>query len=213
MRQDCRERVSSEARLQWRSEKGVACGVVILVHLLVAWAVTRPRPAVDVIAPAMELVFIQLPPPASTQAPAPSRSTIGIATAKTRPKPARMTATLRASNTKAATAIPHTVADDRWDLAAGRKQKDDGIRFSDNKLPNGYNPVRMGPPERFRMRGQASLADIVREVSKTLFWPPGYTDDPCPGLKKAVQMFSDASTERERGLLEDAVLLRSRYCN
>ena len=62
------------------------------------------------------------------------------------------------------------------------------------------------------MRGQASLADIVRAVSSTLFWPAGYTDDPCPGLRKAVEMLSGASTERERVLLEDAVLLRSRYC-
>ena len=71
----------------------------------------------------------------------------------------------------------------------------------------------MGPPERFRMREAPSLASFVRAVAQTLFWPPGYTDDPCPGLKKAVRMFSDASTERERGLLEDAVLLESRYCN
>ena len=109
--------------------------------------------------------------------------------------------------------IPQVVGDDRWDIATGPRQQDDGIHFERRGLPQGFNPIRMGPPERFRMRGRASLADIVREVSKTLFWPPGYTDDPCPGLKKAVQIFSKAGTDRQRDLLEDAVLLHSRYCD
>ena len=103
-------------------------------------------------------------------------------------------------------------ADDQWNLAAGRSAKDDGIRFDRTDLTRSINPIRMGPPERFRMRPAPSLADIVRAVSQALFWPKGYTDDPCPGLKKAVDMFSAPSSEREQGLLEDAVLLESRYC-
>ena len=160
----------------------------------------------------MELVFIQLPPP-EVETKMPPTDHIASTAATTRPaQPPRITPPIQPA---AATHpdLPQVVSDDRWDLAAGRKQQGDGIRFARSGLPQGYNPIRTGPPERFRMRETASLAAIVREVSKTLFWPPGYTDDPCPGLKKAVEMFSEASTDRQRGLLEDAVLLRSRYCN
>jgi len=75
------------------------------------------------------------------------------------------------------------------------------------------NPIQMGPPERFRMRRQLSPADIVRIISMGLLWPPGYTDDPCPGLEKAVQMLTGASTPRQQRILEDAVKQQDRYCS
>lgn len=58
-----------------------------------------------------------------------------------------------------------------------------------------------------------SPADIVRMVSMGLFWPPGYSDDPCAGVSKAIDAFSRRATnERDRRMLADAVLHRSRYC-
>ena len=199
----------SEALPQWRSEKGFACGLVILVHLLAAWVAMQPPPIADDASPSMQLVFIRLPTLTLRPPPAQARSRASAAEQRTS---SRTASTTRTSIAEAPAAVPQTAEDDRWDLAAARIRKDDGIHFDDNALPTGFNPIRMGPPERFRMRGQASLADIVRAVSSTLFWPAGYTDDPCPGLRKAVEMLSGASTERERVLLEDAVLLRSRYC-
>jgi len=212
MRQDCRNRAPSKAQLQWRLERGMACGFVALVHLFAAWILTRPPSAGTVDIPAMELVFIQLPPPEIEPA-VPPKDLIASPAATTRPALSPPTASPIQPAAAAPADIPQSVGDDRWDIATGPMQQDDGIRFDRRGLPRGFNPIRMGPPERFRMRGRASLADIVREVSRKLFWPPGYSDDPCPGLKKAVQIFSEGSTDRQRDLLEDAVLLHSRYCD
>ena len=58
-----------------------------------------------------------------------------------------------------------------------------------------------------------SPAAIVRMISMGLFWPPGYSDAPCAGLNEAIDVFSrQATSERDRRLLADAVLQRSRYC-
>ena len=213
MRHDALKRPASGALLRWRPEKGVACGFVVLIHLLLAWAVTRPMPIADNGAPSMELVFIRLLPlPANPPSPAQARSRTPTALAEERRSSSPTTKARRTLPTDALATIPQTTAEDRWDLSASQPHKDDGIRFARNTLPSGFNPIRMGPRERFRMREPLSLASFMRAIAQTIFWPPGYTDDPCPGLKKAVQTLSEASTEREIGLLEDAVLLESRYC-
>ena len=191
---------------QWAAWSGI-----VLIHLLVLWAVTQPEPVNDDAGPSMQLVFIQLPPPVvNTMKPATDRGAVPTATAS-RPQAMRIVPST-SPTAQAPAEIPQMAADDQWNLAAGRSAKDDGILFDRTDVTRSINPIRMGPPERFRMRGNPSLADIVRAVSQALFWPAGYTDDPCPGLKKAVDMFSAPSSEREQGLLEDAVLLESRYC-
>ena len=212
MRQDCRNRAPSKAQPQGRLERGVACGFVALVHLFAAWILTRPPSADTADIPAMQLVFVQLPPP-EVETRVPRTDRIASPAATIRPAQPPPIASPIQPAAAAPADIPEVVGDDRWDIATGPSQPDDGIRFERRGLPQGFNPIRMGPPERFRMRGRGSLADIVREVSKSLFWPSGYSDDPCPGLKKAVQIFSKASTDRQRDLLEDAVLLHSRYCD
>ena len=74
------------------------------------------------------------------------------------------------------------------------------------------NPVPPPPTERFRMIDRSPAA-IVRMISMGLFWPPGYSDDPCAGVNEAIDVFSrQATNERDRRLLADAVLQRSRYC-
>ena len=112
----------------------------------------------------------------------------------------------------ASPALQATTADDRWDTPADTS-KTDPVRIADNNPMRRINPIQVGPPERFRMRGQLLPADIVRIISMGLFWPPGYTDDPCPGLGKAMEMLSGASTERERKLFDDAARQQSRYCS
>ncbi len=63
------------------------------------------------------------------------------------------------------------------------------------------------------MQRQLSPEDVVRGVSQVLgFWPPGYSDDPCAGLDKAVEMFTHGRTSREQGLLADALRERAKYC-
>jgi hypothetical protein len=187
-------------------------GFVVAIHLLFAWMVTRPSPVVEPGDTAMTLVSIALPPPAlerrrasrarraSTRRPTGARLVrqTGIASDKTPGLDAR------------ATPLQATTADDRWDAPPGTG-KADPVRIADDNPMHRVNPIRLGPPERFHMRRRAP-ADIVRAVSAFLFWPPGYTDDPCPGLGKAVETLSGASTERERRILEDAVKQQQRYC-
>ena len=191
---------------QWAAWSGI-----VLIHMLVLWTATRPSLVVGDAGPAMELVFIQPSPPVlNAGMPAADRDAAPTASAG-KPQSTRI-ASFTSPTAPTPAGIPQVAANDQWDLAAGRSAKDDGIRFDRTDLTRSINPIRMGPPERFRMRPAPSLADIVRAVSQALFWPKGYTDDPCPGLKKAVDMFSAPSSEREQGLLEDAVLLESRYC-
>ena len=191
---------------QWAAWSGI-----VLIHMLVLWTATRPSLVVGDAGTAMELVFIQPSPPVlKAGMPAADRDVAPTATASKPQSTHIASSTSPTAPTPAG--IPQVAANDQWDLAAGRSAKDDGIRFDRTDVTRSINPIRMGPPERFRMRPTPSLADIVRAVSQALFWPKGYTDDPCPGLKKAVDMFSAPSSEREQGLLEDAVLLESRYC-
>lgn len=70
-------------------------------------------------------------------------------------------------------------------------------------------------PERFRMRRQITPADVVRGFSQLVgLWPPGYTDSPCPALRRTIDSLSQASSlsELDHALLQDAVQARSRYC-
>lgn len=106
-----------------------------------------------------------------------------------------------------------TTADDQWSSTPETASKNDGISFERNKLTTHFNPIRASTPTRLHLRVQYSPRDVLRAVSKELFWPPGYTDDPCPGFAKAVEILSAGSTAREYALLEDAVLQQGTYCN
>ncbi|MET0329412.1 MAG: hypothetical protein ABW163_11685 [Luteimonas sp.] len=70
-------------------------------------------------------------------------------------------------------------------------------------------------PERFRMRRQVTPADVVRGFSQLVgLWPPGYTESPCPALRRTIDSLSQAPSlgTRDHALLQDAILARSRYC-
>lgn len=70
-------------------------------------------------------------------------------------------------------------------------------------------------PQRFRMKQQITVKVIVREFGKLAgLWPPGYTDDPCPAIKRSIDAYSQSGAldERSRELLKDTVAVRQRFC-
>ncbi len=195
-------------------ETNIAWGLVALIHLLVLWIATRPLLfTADTSAP-MELIYIQLATqPAQTTVPLKQPRAPVATRLATLPDPQPRDSLKQSSPAPLpAPTSQSTVADDRWHVTEPATTSE-GIRTTRNKLTDRYNPIQMGPPERFRMRQQISPADFVRAVSKELFWPPGYTDDPCGGIEKAVQMLSGGSTPREHELLRDAVAQQQQYCS
>ena len=191
----------------------IAWGLVALIHLLILWIATRPLKLMADTSSPMELIYIQLTPPTlqkTVRLKGPPAPVAQLFTTRPAPQPRDVMNQSSPADLPAPT-LQSTDADDRWHLT-GPANKSEGIRITRNKLTDSYNPVQMGPPERFRMRQQLSPADIVRAVSKELFWPPGYTDDPCGGIEKAVQMLSGGSTPREHALLRDAIEQQQKDC-
>ena len=48
-------------------------------------------------------------------------------------------------------------------------------------------------PDTFHMKQQISPQDIVAEVGRLLFAPPGYEQDPCPRNERNVRKLMDGS--------------------
>lgn len=195
--------------------KGGAWLLVALLHLLVAWTLTRPRPGAGSAGPPMTLVYVNLPrlpaSPAAVARPAPG-GTGGRR--NTRPPPRAEPPPADAVGAGFDPAAVPTIASDDWSMPAAPR-RDDGIRFERKSPMTSINPIRRPPPERFRMRQRAAgLGDYVRALSQLLLWPGGYSDDPCDGLAEAAQMLSqDASTKGRQALLEDVVRQQKQYCS
>lgn len=214
------KRVSSGSQLQStpriRIERVIAWSFVACAHLFFVWLATRQSEPRPVHSPAMGLVFIKLPSPSSLvnaaaikphaahNPPKAIRPLVRTDIALTGPPP---------KDDMAARPLQVTTADDRWSSSSAIPKESDGISFSRNKLTTSFNPIQASTPPRLRLRREWSPRDVLRAVSAGLFWPPGYTDDPCGGLAKAVENLSTGSTEREHKLLEDAALQQSRYCS
>ena len=194
--------------------KGAAWLATVMLHLLAAWAITRPRPEdTGTAGPALQLVYIELPPPSPAAAPANAPLAASHHTAPTKPRPVTTAAATAQPASDATTTLHTTVDDDRWSMpAVASGSSDDGISFERNRLTTRYNPIPPSPPERIRMRRQPSLADVLRAAAQMLLWPPGYSDDPCDGLAEAAQALNGASSEGKRALLEDVVRQQSQYC-
>ena len=207
----------SKSRPVMEMERIIAWSFVAIAHLLLAWLATRLSVVPRLVSSrSMELVFIQLPPPPSPiksvarQQPSASGEPLAISVSSL---PITDTAVHPESATGPARPLQVTTADDQWSNTPGPGRKNDGISFERNKLTTSFNPIRAGAPPRLRLRREFSPRDVLRAVSKELFWPPGYTDDPCVGLAKAVEVLSAGATAREHKLLADAALQQSRYCN
>jgi len=87
------------------------------------------------------------------------------------------------------------------------------IQFT-NRLPwERVHPLRDIPPERFKMKKAVTVEDIVRDFSRLLgFWPPGYSDSPCPRIRKELESLS-ATPSADPGLVKDLLLINARYCD
>lgn len=197
-------------------ERIIAWTCVACVHLLLVWIGTRPSSKAHAESrPPMQLVFI-LPRPDSAPSTGPVRTqrTAPVSRAANRLelRPDLGIDTQAPRESTRARRIEITTADDRWDMPT-RARHDEPSAIAQANPMQRYNPIQMGAPGRFRMRRQITPADIVRAVSMELFWPPGYTDDPCPGIDKAVRTLTAGSTARDHQLLQDAVLLQARYCS
>lgn len=203
------------------TERVIAWSFVVIAHLLLAFFATRISVRRPVTTSPMELVFIQLPRSRYPISPSPRKpiarkqqaaSGSSIA-ARLKLRRATAMTTPPASDSSSPRPLQVTTAYDHWSSTAETARKNDGISFERNKLTTSFNPIRASAPTRIHLRREFSPRDVLRAVSKELFWPPGYTDDPCVGLAKAVEIFSAGSTAREYKLLADAALQQSRYCN
>lgn len=204
----------ADARLLRIERWGVGLLVVVLHLLLVAWVqrLLFGHPAPAAIEPAMQLVYVSWLPrvqvPSGTPAAGAPKPVVADAARTERKHPVEASAVAERAATADAPLNLSLAADDRW--TANDAQRD--TQAAAIRAFHRRNPVPRPPPERFRMHSR-SPADIVRMVSMGLFWPPGYSDDPCAGVNEAIEVFSRQPTsERHSRMLADAVLQRNRYC-
>lgn len=204
----------SRAKSGLKTERVIAWSAVALIHVLVGWVATRPfRIKQGRAGPDLQVVFIEHP---KAKIPGPLLKTVAVARTIVKTVTAQLPAEVR--GTPAEVEPPTSsqkvilVTDDDWSRS-NTKSVSDGITFKRNPLISSYNPIPRPEAGRFRMRRQISPEDIVRGVSQVLgFWPPGYTDDPCSGLDKAVEMLMNPRNDRGHGLLVDALQQRDKYC-
>lgn len=210
----------------WAREHIWALVVAIVLHALALYGLTRPTPLTDEEGAAMELVvLIPLPKPAATKS---SPVTLKPPT-KVAPPPVTAVNGPDASNTEDAIQVQDIQAqvaaqgllspvlvvqgDDTWDRPARTAPEADGLTFRRNPLHSAPNPLASTRPERIRMRKQLTPHDIVSGVSQLLgFWPPGYTDNPCGGIRRSVELFSGSTDDDSRWQLIEAIKAEQRYC-
>lgn len=206
---------AADAARQRRSERwGVGLLVAVLHLLLAAWVqrLLFGHPASAGIEPAMQLVYVSWLPRAQAPSHTPvvraSKPVVADAARRERKRPAEVSAVVERAATTGAPLDLSLVADDRWPENDAQR----GAQAAATRAFQRHNPVSRPPPERFRMHSR-SPADIVRMVSMGLFWPPGYSDDPCAGVNEAIDVFSrQPASERHSRMLADAVRQRDRYC-
>lgn len=203
-----------DARLQHIGRCAIAL-LIVALHVLLAIPLQRllfGRPPSGEREQAMQLVYVSWLPraqgPPAAPAKATARSTVDAGRRAGRPVAAAASAAAESTAPAAAPLALSRAADDRWTLDAGPRP----AQASSAQVFRRRNPVPRPPPERFPMVDRSPAA-VVRRIAMDLFWPAGYSDDPCAGLNEAIDAFSQRATnERDRRLLADALLQRSRYC-
>lgn len=69
------------------------------------------------------------------------------------------------------------------------------------------------PPERIPMRTPITGKDIIEGASQILgFWPPGYTTDPCPQIRRNIGALMADSSEAGRARLASELERRENHC-
>ncbi|MFP5373524.1 MAG: hypothetical protein ACLGHW_01295 [Gammaproteobacteria bacterium] len=168
----------------------------------------------------LEVVFIQwLPPPGQPT----DRSPSPVAPGPTRPAPGTgklvvQEATSRPQVSAAAVQAPPapvhaTDADDRWHSPA-RLQPRPGEDFHRDPFQRPpADPLAAPEPSRFRLRRDRTPEDVVKGVAQFVgLWPPGYTTDPCPALRRSVSSLSQESDAASRRQLEMELDRERRHC-
>lgn len=186
--------------------------VVALFHMAAFWLLRGSAAIVKAPDPAMEVVFIQpLPSPPRRARPSPQLSGATRDAMPTPRTPSKAPMVAARVPTPVSTTLL-VVTDDAWELA--RPQVAAGRSPGPNLFQDRPNPLAASAPDRFRMRPQLSPADIVRGASRILgFWPPGYTDDPCRGIKRSIEILSQSTAHRSRQRLVEALQIKSQHCS
>lgn len=89
----------------------------------------------------------------------------------------------------------------------------EGIEFSERRF---LEEGRAGGsrPDSLRMRRSITGRDIVRGFAMLAgLWPPGYTDDPCPALRRTVEQAYNSDAPRDAAFMKDALEARDRFCS
>lgn len=86
--------------------------------------------------------------------------------------------------------------------------------FSRQVLKGDSRLEHLKPPfERIPMRTPITGKDIIEGASQVLgFWPPGYTTDPCPRIRRNIGALMADSSEAGRAKLVSELERRERYC-
>lgn len=212
-------RLGRAAEYRLDSDRMIAIFAALGAHVALAFLMMQPQPpstARDDVA--MEVIFIEHVPPV-IDSPVLEASQLGArapGTPTTRPGRTtelvpRIVQATAGPAARSASSIPHTTADDRWDVPA-RQVLSPGMSFHDNPLER---PLALQPPAsgRFRMRAERSPAAIVQGVARLVgLWPPGYTDDPCPQISRNVELLAQSTDPASRRQLHADLELERRYC-
>lgn len=198
-----------------RIEQWGAGLLVAALHLLLGAGMQRLLSGHPMLAgnePAMQLVYVSWLPrmqaPSRTPVARASERVVAEAARTERKRPVEASSVAERAAAEDAPLNLSLAADDGWTA-------NDALRDTQTATARAFyrrNPVTPPPPERFPM-GDRSPAALVRRIAMGLFWPPGYSDDPCAGVNEAIEAFSrQPASEGHRRLLADAVLQRNRYC-
>jgi hypothetical protein len=201
------------------ADRAFALVAALGAHVALALMMMQPHPSStsrdDV---AFDVIFIERVPPAIESPVSEERKLVarspGTATMRrgmTAEMVPRTTQGPAEPATTAASSIPETTADDRWDIPA-KPVLPSGMSFHDNPLER---PLALQPPvsERFRMRPERSPAAMVQGVARLVgLWPPGYTDDPCPQISRNVELLAQSTDPASRRQLSADLELERRYC-
>lgn len=91
-----------------------------------------------------------------------------------------------------------------------KREPDYRRNILDDRIPAS---VAMSEPDRFRMRKQISGKDVIEGTAQLLgLWPPGYTTDPCPKIKRNIGGLMSDSRPAARELLNEELRRQQTYC-
>ena len=83
-------------------------------------------------------------------------------------------------------------------------------KILDDRIPHSLS---MSEPDRFRMRKQISGKDVIEGTAQFLgLWPPGYTTDPCPKIKRNIGGLMSDTRPVARELLNEELRRQQAYC-